>query len=385
MKTTWSLWCCGIVSLFFLFSTNHDVRSAEPLRFYVGTYTSQDGSKGIYTGTFDAAQGTLSEPQLAVETVNPAFLAVHPSKPYLYAVGESQKGMLRAFLRHPKTGMLLPHDEKEVPGSGPCHLALCPSEHGETDAVVVANYGSGNVVSFTLSGNGKIAKVAADIQHVGSGPNKGRQKGPHAHGVYFNAVEDSIAVPDLGIDQTIYYRIDPVTAELTRSLDLATLVSNPGAGPRHLAVGGGERFVYVVNELDSTVSVFDRKTPKSPELTQTISTLPEGTDAATLKNSTAEIQLHPNGKFLYASNRGHDSIAVFAINKGELKLIQNAPSGGKTPRFFCLDPSGRFLLTCHQDSGDICVLAVNPEAGTLQPTDQKINVAKPVCLVFVEP
>ena len=376
MKTTSIL--LSLIAMLTL--TNRPVDGAETQRFFVGTYTGKDGGQGIYTSRLDAATGSPEEPMLAMECVNPAFLALHPTKPYLYAVGEAQKGMLRAFLYSEKSGRLVPHDEKEVPGQGPCHLALCLSKDGETDAVVVANYSSGNVVSFPILGSGKIGKVASDISHIGSGPNAMRQKGPHAHGAYFDG--EMVAVPDLGIDQVIYYNMDLPTAKLSRSLEIANLRCPPGSGPRHLAASDDRRFVYVANELDSTVSVFDRRSPKYPNLLQTVATLPEDADATELKNSTAEIELHPNGRFLYVSNRGHDSIAVFAVDQGRLTLIQNAPSGGKTPRFFCLDPTGRFLLACNQDTGNICVFAIDPSTGRLTPTEHGIDVPKPVCIVF---
>jgi 6-phosphogluconolactonase len=352
------------------------------LRFFIGTYTAKDGSQGIYTSQLDTETGKLEEPTLAIECDNPTFLALHRTKPYLYAIGESQRGTLQAFLCNKKSGRLVPHDEKEVPGQGPCHLTICESNDGESDVIVVANYGSGNVVSFPILGSGKIGKVASDFgQWVGSGPNVVRQKTPHAHGAFFDG--EMVAVPDLGVDQVVYYNIDLASAKLSRSPDIADLRLAPGAGPRHLTVSSDRRYVYVVNELDSTVSVFDRRLPKYPALIQTISTLPEDADAVSLKNSTAEIELHPNGKFLYVSNRGHDSLAVFAVEGGKLTLIQHAPSGGKTPRFFCLDPTSCFLLACNQDSGKICVQTVHPTTGRLTLIEQSIDVSKPVCIVFV--
>ena len=360
---------------------NTSVDGAEKLRFFIGTYTTgQDGGKGVYTSRLDPTTGALEEPVLAAECANPAFLALHPTKPYLYAVGEARPGMLRAFLCNKRSGRLTLHDEKAIPGQGPCHLALCLSDDGETDAVVVANYGSGSVVSFPILGSGKIGNVASEIAHIGSGPNTARQKEPHAHGTYFDG--ETVAVPDLGIDLVVYYTVDLSTAKLSRSPEITNLRLAPGAGPRHLAATKDRRYVYVVNELDSTVSVFDRRLPKHPELIQTVSTLPQGVDAAELKNTTAEIELHPSGKFLYASNRGHDSIAVFAVEHAKLTLIQNAPSGGKTPRFFCLDPTGRFLLSCNQNTGNICVLTVDLTTGRLTPMEYNIEVPKPVCIVF---
>ena len=376
MKTTSIFLVLTVMSMFL----TSPITGAEKLRFFVGTYTAQGGSKGIYTSQLNPETGALEEPTLAAECENPAFLALHPSKPYLYAVGEAKQGMLRAFLCNKKSGRLVPLDEKVIPGHGPCHLALCLSKDGETDAVVVANYSSGSIVSFPILGSGKIGRVASDIAHIGSGPNTARQQAPHAHGAYYDG--ETVAVPDLGIDQVIYYVIDLTTAELSRSLEIVNLRCPPGAGPRHLATSKDRRYVYVVNELDSTVSVFDRRMPKYPKLLQTVSTLPEVADAAELKNTTAEIELHPNGKFLYVSNRGHDSIAAFAVVGEKLTLIQNAPSGGKTPRFFCLDPTGRFLLSCNQNTDNICVLTVDPATGRLTPTEHNIKVPRPVCIVF---
>ena len=375
MKTTFSA-----VLLVMLVAVCSFVNGAEPWRFFVGTYTDRD-SRGIYTGTFDAERGTLEKPTLVAECSNPTFSALHPSKPYLYVVTETQKGMLLAFQYNKKSGQLTPLDEKETHGQLACHLAFCPSPNGADGAVVVANYSSGNILSFPILENGKMGAAASDIAHAGSGPNAARQESPHPHGAYFDGT--TIAIPDLGIDQVVYYNIDLTTAALSASADHASLRLTPGAGPRHLAASKDRQFTFVVNELDSTVSVFDRRTTKAPELIQTVSTLAEGKDAAALNNTTAEIELHPNGKFLYASNRGDDSIAVFAVNKGKLTFLQNVSSGGKTPRFFCIDPTKRFLLTCNQDTGNICVFKIDQETGTLTPTGQSVDSPRPVCLVFV--
>ena len=376
MKTTFSTVFLSMLTIACSFAAG-----AEPLRFFVGTYTDPDGSRGIYTGQFDTEHGTLGEPTFVAECDNPAFLALHPSKPYLYAVCEVQKGMLLAFQYNKENGQLTPLDKKEVPGQVTCHLAICLSKNSNAGTIVVANYTSGNIVSFPLLESGKIGEVVSDVQHEGSGPNTSRQESAHPHGVYFDGT--TIAVPDLGIDQVVYYKIDLATAALSASTDHANLRLAPGAGPRHLTTSKDKRFVYVLNEVDSTVSVFDWRRTNSPERVQTVSTLTEGKDAATLNNTTAEIELHPSGKFLYASNRGDDSIAVFAVSEGKLTPIQNVSSGGRTPRFFCLDPTGRFLLTCNQDTGNICVFRVDQKTGKLTSTDQSISVPKAICLVFV--
>ena len=349
------------------------------LRLFIGTYTHQS-SCGIYTSLFNAEQGTLEEPVLAAECDNPTFLAIHPFKPFLYAIGKFPKGMLRAFHYGKNNGALVPINEQEIPGHGPCHLAVCPSTDGQTDAVVVANYGSGSVVSFPISDDGKIGAAASQITHTGSGPNSARQQAPHVHGVHYDG--SMVAAVDLGIDRVVFYRLDPVTAKLLQPVDRADLQLPPGAGPRHCVASKDQQFLYVVNELDSTVSVFDWRMSESRHPIQSVSTLTAEKETGELHNTAAEIALHPNGNFLYASNRGDDSIAVFAVDSEVPLLIQNAPSGGKTPRFFCLDPTGRFLLACNQDSGNICVLAVDLKTGMLTPTGRSVAVSQPACLVF---
>jgi len=341
---------------------------------FIGTYTHQ-GSRGIHTSRFNAERGTLEAPRLATECDNPTFLALHPSTPYLYAIGKFPTGMLRAFRYDKQGGSLEPINEQEIPGQGPCHLTVCRSDAGE--AVIVANYGSGSLASFPILEGGRIGPVASHIIHTGSGPNAARQQTPHVHGVYADG--STIAAVDLGMDRVVYYHIDPGTARLTQCADRANLRLAPGAGPRHLTKD--QRFIYVVNELDSTVSVFDRQTPGGA--IQSVSTLPKGKDAVELNNTAAEIALHPGGQFLYVSNRGDDSIAIFAVENGMPVLIQSVPSGGETPRFFCLDPPGRFLFACNQDSGNVCVFAVDQATGTLTPTGQSIEVSQPACLVFV--
>ena len=357
---------------------------ATALRCFIGTYTDQ-GSRGIYTCRFNAEQGTWEVPRLVAECDNPTFLALHPSKPYLYAIGKFPMGMLRGFHYDPQSGSLVPINEQEIPGQGPCHLTVCQSDAG--DAVVVANYGSGSVASFPIASDGRIGPVASHLTHTGSGPNTARQQAPHAHGVYFDG--STVAVVDLGIDRVVSYPLDLATATLSRSADNTDLCTDlylaPGAGPRHLAVSKDRRFTYVVNELDSTVSVFDRHLSCHP--LHSVSTLSEGHNAVERNevernNTAAEIALHPSGKFLYVSNRGDDSMAVFAIDTAMPRAIQHIPSGGTTPRFFCLDPTGRFLLVCNQDSGTVCVFTIDQTTGTLTPTDQSIQVSQPACLVF---
>ena len=360
----------------FLFNTMSRTNNTGPLRCFIGTYTDQT-SRGIYTCRFHTEDGRLETPTLAAECNNPTFLALHPSMPHLYAIGKFPAGMLRAFRYDKQSGSLALLNEQEIPGHGPCHLAFCPSEDGLTGAVVVANYGSGCAASFPIFDDGKIGAVASHITHSGSGPNPVRQQNPHVHGIYPDG--STVMVVDLGIDRIVHYCLDFTSARLSPSTDHTDLRLTPGAGPRHLVVSKDQRFVYVVNELDSTVSVFERHVP---DALQSISTLPPGKEPAVMNNTASEIALHPNGKFLYVSNRGDDSLAVFALNAGKPALIQTISSGGKTPRFFCLDPTGRFLLACNQDSENVCVFNVEQETGMVTSAGHSINVSKPACLVF---
>jgi 6-phosphogluconolactonase len=327
-------------------------QAGEPERLFIGTYTSENGSQGIYTCLFDSAKGTLSEPVLAAKCEQPSFLAIHPTRPLLYAVAEQHsKAAIYAFTYQKSTGKLTSLDEKAIPAQSSCHLCFCRTPDSDSDsgsepqfeAMVVANYTSGNIVSLPIFANGKIGDIATNCPHAGNGPNTARQKTPHPHAVYFDAENKTIAVPDLGIDRVMYYNIDMKTAKLTAKEDQPYLILPPGSGPRHLAVSKDKRFTYVNNELSSTVCVFEAK---NKTMVQEISTLPEGTIVP--NNSTAEIEISSSGRFLYVSNRGDDSIAVFAVEpkSGQLSRIQNISSGGKHPRFFTLDPSGRVCKIC---------------------------------------
>ncbi|MDR2754606.1 MAG: lactonase family protein [Planctomycetaceae bacterium] len=363
-------------------------QAEESNRLFIGTYTSENGSQGIYTCQCDPITGTLSEPVLAAKCEQPSFLAIHPSRPLLYAVAEHHsKAALYAFTYRKSTGELTLLNEKEIPAQSSCHLCICrlpDSDAGaesapKPESVVVANYTSGNIISFPILTGGKIGDIATNYAHTGSGPNSARQKAPHPHAVYFDAENKTISVPDLGIDRVMYYDIDMKTAKLTPKKEHPYLILPSGGGPRHLAVSKDKRFTYVNNELSSTVCVFETKIKA---IVQEISTLPEG--AVVPNNSTAEIELAPSGRFLYVSNRGDDSIAVFAVEpqNGQLSRIQNISSGGKHPRFFTLDPSGSFLLSCNMETNNIDVFAVHPENGMLTPTPSRINIARPVCIVF---
>ena len=352
---------------------------------YFGTYTGAK-SRGIYVSSFDSATGKLSEPDLAFETKSPNFLAVHPAKPVLYAVGEmtvapgKQASSVDAFGIDGKTGKLTLLNQQPSGGGGNCHVSV----DANGNCVMVANYGSGSIASLPVRADGSLAEAATTIQHTGSSVNLKRQAGPHAHFIVPSPDNRFALTCDLGLDKILVYPLNAVAATLTTNNPSFAAVA-PGAGPRHLAFSTDGRFVYVINEMKLTVTTFtyDAKTAAMTEV-QTLYTLP--TDyVATDKDSCAEIAVHPSGKFVYGSNRGHDSIAVFAVEwkTGKLTLVQNESTQGKTPRHFAIDPSGRWLLAENQNSDSVVVFAIDTATGKLKPTGQTITVGSPVCAVFV--
>lgn len=356
--------------------------SAESFRVYFGTYTGKD-SQGIYVATFDSESGKLGEPQLAGELVNPSFVAIHPSKKFLYAVGEiadfqgKKTGGVSAFAIDAATGKLTLLNQQSSEGTGPCHVVV--DKTGKT--VLVANYGGGSCASLPIAADGKLAKAASMIQHKGSSVDKGRQEAPHAHSINLDAANKYAFCADLGLDKILIYKFDPATSTLTPNDPPAGVVA-PGSGPRHFAFHPSGKFAYVCNEMTSTITAFAYN-PETGALTElhTLSTIPQPTPG----NSTAEIVVHPSGKFVYVSNRGHDSLAMYAIDPatGKLTSLGNAPTGGKTPRNFNIDPTGKWVLAANQSSSTVVVHAIDQATGKLTPTGQSIAVGAPVCVRFV--
>jgi 6-phosphogluconolactonase len=352
---------------------------------YFGTYTGKK-SKGIYVSRFDAATGKLSAPELAAEVPSPSFLAVHPKGRFLYAVNEVGKfqdkpaGSVSAFAIDKATGKLTALNQQSSGGPGPCHII--------TDArgrnVLVANYGGGSVAVLPVRSDGGLEPASAFVQHSGSSVNRQRQEAPHAHGIYLDPADRFAYVPDLGMDKILVYRFDPKKGSLTAAEAPSASVA-PGAGPRHFAVHPRGRFAYVINELVCTVTAFAResRTGALTEL-QTLSTLPEG-EAFKPSLSTAELFAHPSGRFLYGSNRGHDTIVVFAVDAktGRLSRVENVSTEGKIPRSFGIDPGGKWLLAANQSSDSVVVFGIDPKTGRLTSTGQIIEVGAPVSVSFV--
>jgi 6-phosphogluconolactonase len=372
--------CCFAVALFLPWLAP---AAAREQFVYFGTYSGPK-SKGIYISRFDPATGRLTAPELAAETRNPSFLAIHPGARFLYAVGEIDdaqgkgNGTVSAFAIEVQTGKLTLLNQQSSGGSGPCHLAV--DSRGK--CVLTANYGSGRVAALPLRADGSLGAATATIQHTGFSVNPQRQAGPHAHFICPSPDDRFALACDLGLDRVIAYHLDPNVPRLTPANPGFVTVS-PGAGPRHLTFSPGGKFVYVINEMISSITAFsyEAKTAAMTEV-QTISTLPMESSTT---SSCAEIAMHPTGRFLYGSNRGHDSIAVFAVDKksGKLACLEHQSTQGRTPRHFTIDPTGRWLLAENQGSDTVVVFRIDPVTGKLQPTGQTLPIGSPVCAVFV--
>jgi 6-phosphogluconolactonase len=349
---------------------------------YFGTYTRQK-SKGIYAYQFAPATGKLTPVGLVAETVNPSFLAVHPNGRFLYAANEvstykgQPTGSLSAFAIDPATHQLKLLNQVSSKGSGPCHVAL--DHTGKW--LFTANYDSGSVAAFPVHDDGSLGEASSFVQHAGSSVDPQRQRGPHAHDITVSPDNRFVLVNDLGLDQIVVYRLDPVKGMLTPNDPPFGKVA-PGSGPRHFAFGKGAKFAYALNEMALTVTAFQYDAAKgSLAEVQTSPTLAEPFAG---EKSGAEITVHPNGKFLYASNRGPDSISVFRIDAktGKLTAIERVPTQGKTPRNFAIDPTGKFLFAANQDSDNVVVFHLDPGTGHLTPAGNVLDVGAPVCVVF---
>ena len=353
-------------------------------RVYIGTYTSGD-SQGIYLSELDTETGILAPPQLVAETENPSFLALTPSASYLYAVNETTDfkgeaaGSVSAYAVDSKSGKLTFLNQQSTKGGAPCHLVI----DNAAKNVLVANYVGGNVACLPIHSDGSLQSTSSVIQHHGSSVNAGRQEGPHAHSINLDPQNRFAFAADLGLDKILVYRFDADLGTLTAHEPMGISVM-PGAGPRHFAIHPNGQFAYVNNEMQLTVDAFtyDSKAGVLASI-QTISTVPENTTGDNL--STAEIQVHPSGKFLYGSNRGHNTIVAYRIDphNGTLSYIENQSTAGQTPRNFAIDPTGNYLLAENQTTNTIVVLRIDPETGKLKPTGNSVKVPSPVCVKMI--
>ncbi len=353
---------------------------------YVGTYTQdKSSSKGIYAYRYDSATQEITPLGLAAETTNPSWIAVHPNGRFLYAVNEIQNyngpnsGGVSAFSIDRSTGKLTFLNEVASRGADPCYITVDPSGK----FALVANYTGGSIATFPISAEGKLGEASGFIQHSGHGLNPKRQEAAHAHSIDLSPDERFAFVDDLGLDQMLVYRFDKSKGSLKpNNPPFAKL--DAGAGPRHFALDPSGQHAYVISEMASTVTAFSFASKSGTfNRIQTISTLPEDFKG---ENDDAEIEIHPSGKFLYASNRGHDSITVFAIDptKGTLNVVEHASTQGKEPRNFAIDPSGMLLFAENQNSNNIVVFRIDQKTGKLTPTGKTLEVGQPVCIKFLK-
>ena len=344
---------------------------------YIGTYT--DGtSKGIYRAVFDPATGQLTTPMLAVEAVNPSFLARHPARPVLYAVSETSSGPGKAgavvAFAIRADGSLEKINEQSSGGSDPCYVSVTKSG----SHLLVANYG-GSVASFPIRADGGLEPAASVIRHEGSSVTA-RQKGPHAHSIVPAPAGRFAVAADLGIDRVLVYELNGQSGKLAAAAPQPA-PSRPGAGPRHVAFHPAGDALYAINELVSNISTYAWDGARGTLTERAVaSTLPDG---FTGTNTTAEVAVHPGGAFVYGSNRGHDSIAVFRVNADRtLTRTSVAATGGQGPRHFSIDPSGRYLLAANQRSNSISVFRIDQVTGALSDSGARIAIGSPVCLRF---
>lgn len=358
---------------------------------YVGTYTQREShvggkGEGIYLYRFNTTTGAMALAGKKLEIVNPSFLVIDPEQRFLYCVNEvtggddKGGGAVSAFMIDAANGALELINQQSTQGLSPCHLAL----DSKRRCLLVSNYGSGSVCVLPIQENGGLGPIADFIQHEGSSVNPQRQQSPHPHSVNLEPGGERVYVPDLGLDKVMIYELDVEQCTLKPYHEQPWARVKSGAGPRHLAFHPSGRFIFVANELDSTVTVFAvDETRRTLREVQTVSAIPEDFGD---KSWCADIHVHPSGKVVYVSNRGHDSIAVFRIDEthGTISLVERTPTQGKFPRNFALDPTGRFLVAANQNSDDMFVFHVDVKSGKLSPVGERIEVGSPVCVRFLD-
>jgi 6-phosphogluconolactonase len=351
---------------------------------FIGTYTN-GASKGIHAFWMDSKSGKMTPIGLVGEETNPSFVAIHPNKKWLYAVSEianfagQKTGAASAFSIHPATGKLTFLNRVSAKGDGTCYVSVDKSGKN----VLVANYGGGSVAVLPIDSDGKLKEASSFVQHKGEVANLKRQGGPRGHSINLSPDNKFAVAADLGLDELIVYKFDAAAGTLTPN-DPPFIKLAPMSGPRHFMFHPNGKYGYTNNEISSSVTAmtWDGKKGEFKEI-QTISSLPADFPGA--KNSTAEIQVHPSGKFLYVSNRGHDSIAAYRIDSaGKLTSIGHTPTQGQVPRNFGIDQTGNFLVAANQRTNNLVVFRIDQNTGGLTPTDQTFEVGSPVCVRFMK-
>lgn len=357
---------------------------ARDMLLYVGTYTSGESkSKGIYIHKFDGASGRLSPFRVVEGVEEPSFLTIRGR--YLFAVNETMEfdglksGAVSAFEIDQKSGELKFINKQPSMGGAPCHITT--SANGKF--ALVANYMGGNVAVLPIGDDGRLSKAIDVEQHTGTGPNKERQEAAHAHSIILDSHNKYAFVNDLGIDRVMIYEFEKSKGALTANSKQPFYSSAAGAGPRHFKFHPNGKFAFVVNELDMTLTslAYDASSGGLKAI-DTLSTLPAGVSGPS--NSCADLHVSPSGDHVYASNRGHDSIAVYSFDKssGKMQLVEIVSTRGKTPRNFAIDPTGNYLLAANQRSNSIVTFAIDRKTGKLTYTGSSIETPSPVCLQF---
>lgn len=355
----------------------------EPIRFGTGQILEGKG-KGIYSYRFDPATGMLSPHGLTPEVRNPSYLCFDKNRTFVYSVNELKEwegqfgGGMSAFRIDQETGALTLLNAKPTRGTDPCHIIV--DRTGQF--VFVANFASGSFIGYRIAADGSLGEEVAFVQHEGSSIDPKRQAGPHAHAVEFDLSGRFVYVPELGVDRVMIYELDQSTGAVKPASQPWVSVA-PGAGPRQLVVHPKGGFAYLINELNSTMTAYalDAQTGALTEL-QTLPTLPEGFAA---HSTCAEVQITPDGKFLYGSNRGHDSLAIYEIDpaSGLMTLVGHQSTRGKIPRNFEVGPTGRFLIAANQDTDNLVPFRLDPATGKLEAVGQSIEAPTPICVRFV--
>lgn len=356
---------------------------AQELLVYIGTYTTGK-SEGIYVYRLNLASGELRRQSAAGGVVNPSFVAIDPRRKYLYSVAETgefngrKSGAVSAWAINQKTGDLKALNQQPSMGTGPCYVSVDRSGK----FVLTANYGSGSVTVLPVGRDGSLGAPTDTIQHTGSSVNQGRPTRPHAHCIVPDASGRFMLAADLGLDKVMIYRFDAKQGKLAPNTQ-PFVALKPGTGPRHVAFHPGGQFAYVINELNSTLIAFTYgKTNGTLTEVQVSPTLPDGFKGT---NYCADVHVHPSGQFVYASNRGHDSIAVFGVDRktGRLIFIEHVSTQGNWPRNFAIDPTGTFLLAANQKSDSIITYRIDRQSGRLTPTGKMLEIPAPVCLKLI--
>lgn len=346
----------------------------QKYRVYLGT------GKNIYHLELDTKDGRMSKPMLAAEVANPSFVAIHPNQKFLYSVSEMDKGSIVAFAIDAKTGNLTKLNSQSAGGSGPCHVVV----DRDGKVVLAANYGSGSCTSIPIKSDGSLAEPASVFQHKGKSINPSNQQGPHAHSFNIDKGNKFAFCADLGIDKIMVYRLDSATGKLTPN-DPPAFDTPPGSGPRHFTFHPDGKTAYINGEINMTIIACDYDADKGVlKQRQVLSTIPKGEKKK--RQSTAEVVVHPAGKFVYVSNRDeYNSIAIFAIDPKtrELTVVGHESRGIKTPRNFAIEPTGQYMLVANQSGNSVISFRINQTTGELTPTGSSVEVVAPMCVRFM--